>query len=465
MTTQISSTELQLLVFRYLKESGFDHSAYVFAVESAVASSEAATADVPPGSLVSFVHKGLLFSQLEREVEDPKRARLSNLTEIEGENGAAGIVILRGHQTAVYACTFHPKDGSILATGSGDSMARIWRLDEKGVADCRLLEHSSLLKNPNGDETMTDADNGSKKRDTEKDPFAVSTLAWNPSGTLLASGCLDGKIRLWTKEGESAGSLIQHSGPIFCLKWSPSGSLLVSGGQDKTAIIWDVEARSARRSFDLPHGQMLDVDWCPSANGTVDDVFAASCGNFLTICSLSTGNMVSFKAHEDDINAVKWSADGRMVATCSDDAKAKIWIIPSLSALDPGSQPSCVELDGHTKEVYMAKWCPSTSADKPTRLATASFDGTVKIWDARSGKLVHALKEHSGAVYAIEFDTTGQFLLSGGNDKLVNLWSVETGVLRKSVKVPGGVFDISWNVRCDKYAVALSNSNVVVVDY
>ena len=66
----VTADELNLLVMRYLQESGFTHSAYVFAHESLLGASLSATADLPPGALVGFVHRGVLFTQMEREVRE-----------------------------------------------------------------------------------------------------------------------------------------------------------------------------------------------------------------------------------------------------------------------------------------------------------------------------------------------------------------------------------------------------------
>ena len=68
MSSKVTTSDLNLLVMRYLQESGFKHSAFVFASESLVGSSESATADLPLGALVGFVHRGLLYKELEMEV-------------------------------------------------------------------------------------------------------------------------------------------------------------------------------------------------------------------------------------------------------------------------------------------------------------------------------------------------------------------------------------------------------------
>lgn len=66
----IAADELNLLVFRYLQESGFHHSAFVFGHESLLARTPSVDADIPFGSLVGLVQKGLQYVEMERQVQE-----------------------------------------------------------------------------------------------------------------------------------------------------------------------------------------------------------------------------------------------------------------------------------------------------------------------------------------------------------------------------------------------------------
>jgi WD40 repeat protein/serine/threonine protein kinase len=62
------------------------------------------------------------------------------------------------------------------------------------------------------------------------------------------------------------------------------------------------------------------------------------------------------------------------------------------------------------------------------RIAAAYADGTIGIWDAKSGNLLRSLRGHAGSVSSIAFDEGGRRLISGGNDGTVRLWDVDAGV-------------------------------------
>ena len=70
---QVSSDEVNVLVFRYLQESGFVHAAFTFAHESLVAQSPSMDAEVVPGALVSFLHKGLQYVEIESNLNEVRR--------------------------------------------------------------------------------------------------------------------------------------------------------------------------------------------------------------------------------------------------------------------------------------------------------------------------------------------------------------------------------------------------------
>jgi WD40 repeat protein len=62
-----------------------------------------------------------------------------------------------------------------------------------------------------------------------------------------------------------------------------------------------------------------------------------------------------------------------------------------------------------------------------TRLATASEDGTAKVWDAESGELLLTLEGHTDYVYGVTFSPDGRLLATGGTDKTARVWDLDTG--------------------------------------
>ncbi|KAG1076806.1 hypothetical protein G6F42_025276 [Rhizopus arrhizus] len=187
-----------------------------------------------------------------------------NSTEIRPED----VVILQGHQSEVFSCAWNPVVSSLLASGSGDATARLWEVPEgrEKSAEPIVLNH---LPNMNDNKDVT-------------------TLDWNPTGTLLVTGSYDGQARIWTQKGQLRFVMGHHRGPIFSLKWNMKGDLVLSGSADTTTIIWDPETGEMKQQFELHTLAILDVDW-------MDNTTFASCSSDKTIYVCRVGSAKPLK--------------------------------------------------------------------------------------------------------------------------------------------------------------------------
>ncbi|BFG35862.1 hypothetical protein CerSpe_221360 [Prunus speciosa] len=560
--TSITSVELNFLVFRYLQESGFTHSAFALGYEAGINKSTIDGNLVPPGALITFVQKGLQYLEMEanlsnsdadldedfslinpldlitkdlyqlrqmikekrknlqkdrdkdkerescqkkdKELEkehEGERARVKEKERQEREkefekdrerveknkeqekqhedhndrdmvtdqeekinvkheeNGASGepmdipttyveipssdVTILEGHTSEVCACAWSPA-GSLLASGSGDSTARIWtiadgssRLSQNGSSNVLVLKHV-------------------KGRTNEKSKD-VTTLDWNGEGTLLATGSYDGQARIWTTNGELRSTLSKHKGPIFSLKWNKKGDYLLTGSCDKTAIVWDVKAEESKQQFEFHSGPTLDVDWRNNNSFAM-----SSTDNMIYVCKIGeTRPIKTFTGHQGEVNCVKWDPTGSLLASCSDDISAKIWSMKQEKYVH--------DLREHSKEIYTIRWSPTgpgtNNANQQLVLASASFDSTVKLWDVELGKLLYSLNGHRDPVYSVAFSPNGEFLASGSLDKSMHIWSLKEGKIVKTYTGNGGIFEVCWNKEGDKIAACFANNTVCVLDF
>jgi WD40 repeat protein len=117
-------------------------------------------------------------------------------------------------------------------------------------------------------------------------------------------------------------------------------------------------------------------------------------------------------AHDRPVAGLAFSADGRLLASCSFDRSAKIWN----AAL--GTEETSIM--AHERGVT----CLALSPDSRT-LATGGADNSVKLWSSLTGKPKTSIAAHSQPVRALAWSPDGRLLASTGADRLIQVWRAD----------------------------------------
>ncbi len=137
----------------------------------------------------------------------------------------------------------------------------------------------------------------------------------------------------------------------------------------------------------------------------------------------------TLRGHGDELIDVAFSSDGQRLASASRDGTVKLWEVAS------GQELRTLEGDGNWGR--NAAFNVAFSSDGQ-RLASASRDGTVKLWEVASGKVLRTLKGHPQAVINVAFSPDSRRLASASNDRTVKLWEVATGQELRSLQGHSG---------------------------
>jgi COMPASS component SWD3 len=122
----------------------------------------------------------------------------------------------------------------------------------------------------------------------------------------------------------------------------------------------------------------------------------------------------TLKGHKRGVASVKFSPDGKWIASCSADCTLKIW-----SAATGALQHT---LEGHLAGISTLAWSPDSRV-----LASGSDDKLIRLWDITTGKaLPMPLVGHHNYVYSLAFSPKGNILVSGSYDEAVLFWDIRT---------------------------------------
>lgn len=147
---------------------------------------------------------------------------------------------------------------------------------------------------------------------------------------------------------------------------------------------------------------------------------------------LSSQVRLTLCGHTKSVVATAFSPDGTRLATASLDGTAKVWNLANGQNL--------LTLRGHEGGVRQVVFNPDGS-----RLATASDDKTAKVWEVTTGRELLTLRGHHGSVSDVAFSPDGGRLVTASLDETIKVWDASTGQELLSLPAHDSVVSVAWS--------------------
>ncbi|KAL1996605.1 hypothetical protein VTN49DRAFT_7470 [Thermomyces lanuginosus] len=248
----------------------------------------------------------------------------------------------------------------------------------------------------------------------------IRTLAWNPTGQLIATGAADRTIRIWNPERAHARystELRGHSAGIEQVVFNPvRDAELASCAADGTVRFWDVRSKTCVSRLDVG-GEAFTLAW--SADGRV----------------LLVGRK------DDTLVPISVESPSNPTTNGETNPSSTYTVLPG--------HPQPVQTNATTFSHYVppSSTADSSSSDYELDLFVTTGEGTVKILSYPSFKTRHILNAHSSSCLSLALAPTGRYLAVGGSDALISLWDTTDWVCRRTMSSENGgaVRGVSWS--------------------
>ncbi|MGK0498499.1 MAG: WD40 repeat protein [Oceanicoccus sp.] len=300
------------------------------------------------------------------------------------------------------------------------------------------------------------------------DNSSAPTKSWETAvkGSYSASLSADGELSLigsithggslWqTQRGERLFNWNHKQGEvsnIIASGFSPAG-LYALTADHQTLVLWDTSSGQALTFWTAPN-EVMSIDLTPNGNYALLGLADYSAVLF----DVKKGGIKRSFYHQDRVRSVALSDDGKLALTGSEDQTAKLWNLNSGEELFSWQ---------HEDEVVTVALSP----DGSKAFTVAKYDKAV-IWDTTSGIAIGELPLGASAIKrgqsftSARFSASGQLLLTGNSDRLVQLWDSKKLSLEASWMVPkrdhwkptsASILAVSFSSKSKQYYAITSN--------
>lgn len=269
----------------------------------------------------------------------------------------------------------------------------------------------------------------------DEHPISSEFASFSPDGKLLVSAHSDGSIKLWdVATCKKCKEISGHDGWVKSASFSSDGKMIVSASGDNTIKIWDVETGDLIKT--------LEHDFAVTSAFFINDdkqIASSSYDKTVIIWDIRSKKRINVYRHEGIVNNLAISPNQQYIAACSylfnSPTKGVIYI------WDRKQDKAIRIMKGHNGDIWSLCFSPDG------QYIVSSGDREIIVWNVSTGDTLHTLTGHNGNIYDVCFSPDGNRVVSSSEDGTIKIWDVKTGKELRTYgdNSMGGVNAINFN--------------------
>jgi RNA polymerase sigma factor (sigma-70 family) len=275
-----------------------------------------------------------------------------------------------------------------------------------------------------------DLSSGKALSEIEKPSYYVRALAFSPDGTTLAAaGEAPNTLRLWDIKSKTE---LRHSNEakdrFESLTFSPDGKTLASTGHSmRTILLWDTSTLQELHVLDdEPGAGPRCIAFSPDSK-TVATALRDGKSKTIRLWDVATGKEVRQFHSTFGTGALAFSPDGKILAAggtlAIGNISRDIENLRPIHLWELSSGREVHRLPGHVN------WVHSLVFSLDCKRLVSAGGSVMKVWDVGTGKEVVPLAEHEGWINSVAFSPGGRHLATSSLDGTIRMWEPATGKL------------------------------------